>query len=37
MQGIEIDEKLVAQLLPPRPEDAHKGSFGWLGILAGCG
>ena len=29
------DEKLIAQLLPPRPSDAHKGTFGTAMIAAG--
>ena len=30
-----IDSQLVASLLPPRPLDAHKGSFGTAMLVAG--
>jgi ADP-dependent NAD(P)H-hydrate dehydratase / NAD(P)H-hydrate epimerase len=37
--GIELqvsDPPLVASLLPPRPNDAHKGTFGKVLVIAGC-
>ena len=32
-----IDDSLAASLLPPRPLDGHKGTFGKTMLVAGCG
>jgi hydroxyethylthiazole kinase-like uncharacterized protein yjeF len=34
-QTVLLDEATVGALLPPRPRDAHKGTFGHLAVVAG--
>lgn len=36
MPPIELNETLIRSLLPSRPEEGHKGTFGKAAILAGC-
>ena len=34
--AVMLNAEWAAATLPPRPQNAHKGTFGTLGILAGC-